>query len=230
MFFRPGLNILIFWRFQAENIQHIQKWKYTNVPRNLCRWNLHILPLISHQATKKPNFLIPAWDQKSFFCHPNSIFYRHGRLYHLWSPSCFCQINLEKFCRMFQELRFCSHMRSSWDLPFNNKNYYMATIVRAVQLAAERAIFPFNDRALLALCPRHIQSVFDLIVDIHVMVNWQLSKKVFADQNHMTVSRAQVYNPLKWRVFLKLSADQLMVLIDCKFNNFQCFILIALKR
>ena len=53
----------------------------------------------------------------------------------------------------------------------NNKNYYVATIVRAVQLAAERAIFPFNDRALLALCPRHIQSVFDLIVDIHVMVN-----------------------------------------------------------
>ena len=49
--------------------------------------------------------------------------------------------------------------------------YYMATIVCAVQLAAERARFPFNDRALLALCPRHIQPVFDLIVDIHVRVN-----------------------------------------------------------
>ena len=47
----------------------------------------------------------------------------------------------------------------------------MATIVRAVQLAADRAIFPFNDRVLLTLCPRHIQSVFDLIVDIHVIVN-----------------------------------------------------------
>ena len=159
------------------------------MPRNLCRWNLHILPQISHQATtgisslskkntfvsRKPIFLIPAWDQKSFFCHPNSIFYHHGRLHHLWPLACFCQTNLEKFCRIFQELRFGSHMRSSWDLPFNNKNYYVATIVRAVQLAAERAIFPFNDRALLALCPRHIQSVFDLIVDIHVMVNWQLS-------------------------------------------------------
>ena len=47
----------------------------------------------------------------------------------------------------------------------------MATIVRAVQLAAEQARFPFHDRALLALCPRHIQSVFDLIVDFHIMVN-----------------------------------------------------------
>ena len=151
------------------------------MPRNLCRWNLQILPLISHQATKKPSFLMTAWDQKSFCCHPNSIFYRHGRLYHLWPPSCFCQINLEKFGRIFQELRFGLHMRSWWDLPFNNKNYYVATIVRAVQLAAERAIFPLNDRALLALCPRHIQSVFDLIVDFHIMVNWQLSKMVFAD-------------------------------------------------
>ena len=53
----------------------------------------------------------------------------------------------------------------------------MGTIVRAVQLAGERTRFPCNDRALLALCPRHIQSVFDLIVDIHVMVNLQLSKK-----------------------------------------------------
>ena len=127
-------------------------------------------------VSRKPIFLIPAWDQKSFFCHPNSIFYHHGRLHHLWPPACFCQTNLEKFCRIFQELRFGSHMRSSWDLPFNNKYYYMATIVRAVQLAAEQARFPFHDRALLALCPRHIQSVFDLIVDFHIMVNWQLSK------------------------------------------------------
>ena len=30
---------------------------------------------------------------------------------------------------------------------------------------------------LLAWCPRHIQSMFDLIVDIHVMVNLQLSNR-----------------------------------------------------
>ena len=28
-----------------------------------------------------------------------------------------------------------------------------------------------NDRALLVRCPRHIQSLFHLIVEIHVMVN-----------------------------------------------------------
>ena len=44
----------------------------------------------------------------------------------------------------------------------------MATIVRSLRLAAKRATFSCDDRALLARCPRHTQSVFDLIVDIHV--------------------------------------------------------------
>ena len=50
------------------------------------------------------------------------------------------------------------------------------------------------DWALLTRYPRHIQSVFNLIVNIlmaiHVMVNWQLSKRVSADQCHMNVLRA----------------------------------------
>ena len=67
------------------------------------------------------------------------------------------------------------------------------------------SLFSSNDRALLARCPRHIQSVFNFIVDIpmdiHIMVNWQLSKRASAVQCHMTVSWAQVYNSLRWRVF-----------------------------
>lgn len=51
----------------------------------------------------------------------------------------------------------------------------MATIVRALWLAAKQALFSCNDRALPARCPRHIKSVFHLIVDIlkdiHVIVN-----------------------------------------------------------
>ena len=35
----------------------------------------------------------------------------------------------------------------------------------------DRASFSCNDLALLARCPRHTQSVLNLIVDIHVMVN-----------------------------------------------------------
>ena len=58
---------------------------------------------------------------------------------------------------------------------FGNTLYCMATIVCALRLAAKRALFSFNDWALLARCSRHIQSVFNLIVDIlmdiHVMVN-----------------------------------------------------------
>ena len=52
----------------------------------------------------------------------------------------------------------------------------MATKVRSLWLVADRARFPCNERALLARCPTHIQSMFNLIVSIYVMFNWQLSK------------------------------------------------------
>ena len=59
--------------------------------------------------------------------------------------------------------------------PCNIKTYCMAKIVRVLRLAAKWALFSCNDRVLLARCPRHIQSVFNLIVDtlidIHVMVD-----------------------------------------------------------
>ena len=52
-------------------------------------------------------------------------------------------------------------------------------------------LFSCNDQALLARCPRYIQSVFNLLVDIlmdiYVMVDWQLSKSVSADQCHQSV-------------------------------------------
>ena len=43
----------------------------------------------------------------------------------------------------------------------------------------------------------------DILMDIHVMVNWQLLKRVSADQCHLIVSRAKVYNSLRWS-FLKV--------------------------
>ena len=51
-----------------------------------------------------------------------------------------------------------------------------------------------------------------LILDmIHVMINWHLSKQASADQYHMTISWAQVYSSSRSRVFLKLTADQVLV-------------------
>ena len=50
--------------------------------------------------------------------------------------------------------------------------------------------------------------MFNLIVDIHVMVAWQMSKRASADQCHLTVTRAQVHNSSRLCHFLKLSADQ----------------------
>ena len=68
--------------------------------------------------------------------------------------------------------------------------YHMATIVRELWLAV---FLSGNDLALPALCPKNIQSVSDLkvdiLMDIHVMVKWQLSKRVSADQYHLTVLR-----------------------------------------
>ena len=65
----------------------------------------------------------------------------------------------------------------------------------------------------LARNPRHIPSVFNLVLDIHVMINLQLSKKiqVSADRYHMTVSLTQVKELIEVTYFLKLSADQFLV-------------------
>ena len=41
---------------------------------------------------------------------------------------------------------------------------------------------------LLAWSPRHIQFVFNLILDIHAMVNWKLQNSASPDQCHTTVS------------------------------------------
>ena len=88
-----------------------------------------------------------------------------------------------------------------------NTLYYVATIVCTLWLAAKRALFSFNDWALLAMCSRHIQSMFNLIVDILMdfHVNWLIDscqKRLSTDQCYMTVLGAQVYNSLRWRVFL----------------------------
>ena len=53
-----------------------------------------------------------------------------------------------------------------------------------------------------------MQSVFNLIVDslmdIHVMVNWQLSQRVSADTCHLTVSQAQAYKLIEVTCFFKI--------------------------
>ena len=89
--------------------------------------------------------------------------------------------------------------------------YHMATTVRELWLAV---FLSGNDLALPALCPKHIQSVSDLkvdiLMDIHVMVKWQLSKRVSADQCHLTVLRELI----EVTCFLMLSPDLWFFLID----------------
>ena len=92
----------------------------------------------------------------------------------------------------------------------------MATIIRALWLVAKRASFSCNDRELLA------NLIVDILMDIHVMVNWQLSKRVSADQCQKAVLRDQVHNSLRWSVVVVvffLSAEQLLVLAYRKLRS-----------
>ena len=110
-----------------------------------------------------------------------------------------------------------------------NVTYYMATKVRVFWLASKLANVSCNDRTLFARCPRHVQSVFNLIVDIPCYGQLTAVKKVSADQCHVSVLRAQVYNSLRWLVFLKLCTDQLLVLIDRRLNYQRCYTFRALN-
>ena len=91
-----------------------------------------------------------------------------------------------------------------------------------ILFSAEVTLFEYNFVAVCR-CPRYIQSVFNLIVDIlmdiHVMVNWQLSKRVSTDQCHLTVSQVQVYTTHWGDIFFRLSADQLLVLIHRRLRS-----------
>ena len=143
----------------------------------------YFISTVSSYCDKKNAFLIWLLSYLSAYWSPLSLF-----------PG------IRWLCLTVFENKYFLKRRLTWpaNIDFNSWItflYYMAAIVRALWLAAKRALVSCNDGALLPLprCSRHIQSVFNLIVDIlmdiHVMVNWQLSKRVSADQCHMTVSR-----------------------------------------
>ena len=143
----------------------------------------YFISTVSSCCDKKNAFLIWLLSYLSAYWSPLSLF-----------PG------IRGLCLTVFENKYFLKRRLTWpaNIDFNSWTtflYYMAAIVRALWLAAKRALVSCNDGALLQLprCSRHIQSVFNLIVDIlmdiHVMVNWQLSKRVSADQCHMTVSR-----------------------------------------
>ena len=99
-----------------------------------------------------------------------------------------------------------------------NTLYYLATIVCALSLAAKRALFSFNDWALLARCSRHIQSVFNLIVDILMdfHVDWSIDscQKGCPLTSVTCCIGGSSVQLIEVTCFLKLSTDQLLVLID----------------
>ena len=81
-------------------------------------------------------------------------------------------------------------------------------------------LFSCNDRALLAWCPRHILSVFivnlivDILMDIYVMVKMGIHLPVSPEC--IAGSSVQL---IEMTCFLKLSVDQLLVLIDGRLRS-----------
>ena len=110
----------------------------------------------------------------------------------------------------------------------NIQDYYMATMYAYSDLLLSRHCFLVMTGHYLL----DVQGIYSehLIAKIHVMVNWQLSKRVSANQCHMTVSQAQVHNLVRWCVFFQVIPHQLLILIDHRLNYLWCLILKALKR
>ena len=63
----------------------------------------------------------------------------------------------------------------------------------SIWLAADWARFPCNHQALLPWCPRHKQALFNLLVDIHFMVNWQCQNKIHWPVSHDCIMGSSVH-------------------------------------
>ena len=108
--------------------------------------------------------------------------------------------------------------------------YYITTIECMLWLAAERARFLCDDWALLARCPRHLQSAFNLIVGIHAMVNWQLSKKgIHWPVSHDCITGSSV-QLIEVVCFFKVICWPGIGFNWSQAQYFCCFILMELKR
>ena len=73
--------------------------------------------------------------------------------------------------------------------------YYMDLLYNSDWLFScdDQALFSYNDWVLLARCPRNIECVFNLIVDILMDMLWSIDscqKRVPADQCRLTVLHA----------------------------------------
>ena len=99
---------------------------------------------------------------------------------------------------------------ASWVRKFDylcSKEILVLTLKSSVRLRPRAPIHVSGCKMshLLAESPRHIHFLCKtLVIDVHVMVNWRLSKKVSAHKCHMTVSRAQVYNSSRWRYWFSI--------------------------
>ena len=75
---------------------------------------------------------------------------------------------------------------------YNNLFYYMATVVHARTLIGCFLVmtrhYKLGVQGIYNLC---LNLIADILMNIHVMLNWQLSKKASADQCHLAVLRAQ---------------------------------------
>ena len=106
----------------------------------------------------------------------------------------------------------------------------------SIWLAADWARFPCNHRTLLPWCPWHKQALFNLLMDIHIMVNWQCQKKIHWPVSHDCIMGSSVHLT-EVTCFLKVICWPLVVLVNSLLSYMisgaiisECFTIIVLKR
>ena len=119
---------------------------------------------------------------------------------------------------------------ASWVRKFDylcSKEILVLTLKSSVRLRPRAPIHVSGCKMshLLAESPRHIRFLCKtLVIDVHVMVNWRLSKKVSADKCHMTVSRAQVYNSSRWRYWFSIDLGLRSIFFKVEIQFAFCFL------
>ena len=130
-FFGPGWISWFFCQFKRlTTLKNTQKWNYTNVKQSPCCHNLHQSGLRFHILSHDWNVLssrkisLCLLNRSFLYCFTSEIVLLWPEFYLLpprpTSPLVAAILFLpEQSWTHFQVLCFGSHMRSSWDLPFN---------------------------------------------------------------------------------------------------------------
>ena len=138
----------------------------------------------------------------------------------------------DDYCRPFTDVSSPDFFLREEGTSVHRLQYYTPSI----WWAADWARFPCNHRTLLPWCPWHKQALFNLLMDIHIMVNWQCQKKIHWPLSHDCIMGSSVHLT-EVTCFVKVICWPLVVLVNSLLSYMisgaiisGCFTIIVLKR